>query len=362
MGIPLRTLKLHGLDDTYVVPARNLLDNSDFRNPVNRNGQTAFSQTNQYWIDRWRVELTAYLDIKEGCIGINAIGNDVGGIAQAIANHALYDGKKLTLAVCARSNGGRLRLSFPNVQDSRNIQLNNDWNVYTLTTEFKTNGSNVITICAEQGCLIDVQWAALYEGEYTVDTLPEYQPKGYDYEMLICSQYDPKTDDYVGVPTAGYPNASMNEIWGNWGVAKEGKFDYYAYLHFTLYENDILDVVLRGSIHMENPPTSSFDYGIDTTAIMQKINEWTGKNFTTWHTQRTLHMDLYDASTGLPLVGITGHMPYVGRRAMDGKVYLQFGRVHTLEGATGLWPLSTVVNATSNGSAYLNLTLRAKVS
>ena len=32
-------------------------------------------------------------------------------------------------------------------------------------------------------------WAALYEGEYTAETLPEYQPKGYGAELAECQRY-----------------------------------------------------------------------------------------------------------------------------------------------------------------------------
>lgn len=31
-----------------------------------------------------------------------------------------------------------------------------------------------------------IEWVALYEGEYILDTLPEYQPKGYMVEALNC--------------------------------------------------------------------------------------------------------------------------------------------------------------------------------
>lgn len=171
-----------------------------------------------------------------------------------------------------------------------------------------------------------------------------------------------KTRERLGVASAGYPNASMSEAWGNWGYAKDGKFDYYAYLFFCLYENGILEVDLRGQVIMESPSTTSYEYGIDTTAILQQINEWTGKTFTNWETQRTLNMELYDASTGLPLLGIMGYMPYLGRRIINDKVYLQPGRIHTLAGANGTWSLGTVVNATTSGKAYLNLRIRAKVS
>ena len=35
----------------------------------------------------------------------------------------------------------------------------------------------------------DWKWAALYEGEYTAETLPEYQPKGYGAELAECQRY-----------------------------------------------------------------------------------------------------------------------------------------------------------------------------
>ena len=166
----------------------NLLDNSDFRNPVNQRGNTSFSQRKRYWIDRWFTENDVYLDIKTGCIGINATGSNFGGLVQKTENLSLYDGKKLTLAVCAKSNGGKLRLAFPYVGEKANIQLNNAWGIYTYTVTFRANQENSIGIYSESG-LMDVQWAALYEGEYTAETLPEYHTKGYAHELLECQRY-----------------------------------------------------------------------------------------------------------------------------------------------------------------------------
>lgn len=34
-----------------------------------------------------------------------------------------------------------------------------------------------------------IAWAALYEGAYTADTLPPYQPKGYAVELAECQRY-----------------------------------------------------------------------------------------------------------------------------------------------------------------------------
>ena len=40
-----------------------------------------------------------------------------------------------------------------------------------------------------QNSTIRTIWAALYEGEYTAETLPEYQPKGYGAELAECQRY-----------------------------------------------------------------------------------------------------------------------------------------------------------------------------
>ena len=47
----------------------------------------------------------------------------------------------------------------------------------------------------------NVYWAALYKGEYTKDTLPEYQPKGYAAELAECKRYYQRS--YVSTPTGG---------------------------------------------------------------------------------------------------------------------------------------------------------------
>ena len=49
--------------------------------------------------------------------------------------------------------------------------------------------SNRVAIMVPVGKSIDVRWVALYEGEYTVDTLPQYRPKGYANELRECMRY-----------------------------------------------------------------------------------------------------------------------------------------------------------------------------
>ena len=47
-----------------------------------------------------------------------------------------------------------------------------------------------------------INWAALYEGEYTADTLPPYVPKGYVVELAECQRYFtiiPKDSPFYGI-------------------------------------------------------------------------------------------------------------------------------------------------------------------
>ena len=47
----------------------------------------------------------------------------------------------------------------------------------------------MVQIVVAEGYTIIVDWAALYEGSYTADTLPAYQPKGYAAELAECQRY-----------------------------------------------------------------------------------------------------------------------------------------------------------------------------
>ena len=53
-GTAVNSSKLGGKAPEYYIQPRNLLDNSDFTNPINQRGQTSYSDIN-YTIDRWRI-------------------------------------------------------------------------------------------------------------------------------------------------------------------------------------------------------------------------------------------------------------------------------------------------------------------
>ena len=49
--------------------------------------------------------------------------------------------------------------------------------------------SSQLALVPSVGTTWNIKWVALYEGEYTIDTLPEYQPKGYAAELAECQRY-----------------------------------------------------------------------------------------------------------------------------------------------------------------------------
>lgn len=154
----------------------NLMDNSDFTNPVNQRGQTAYTSPWCMSIDRWY------------------IGNDL-NVSQPTT----------TLTVTASgihlaTNGGgkpyiQIRLQQINANRIHTAAwLNADGNIsiMTVTTEFIQNSIDLygfipITINPGEGATL--VWAALYEGEYTKKTLPPWKKPDPSVELLKCMTY-----------------------------------------------------------------------------------------------------------------------------------------------------------------------------
>lgn len=191
---------------------RNLLDNSDFRNPVNQRGQTSYSASG-YTIDRWRILDNGAVTVNNGYITV------IGGLFAYLEKKDVKNVKH-TLVGC-KPDGTMHILShnpFDTFQWGDNIGLGDD-------------GSGVIVIDLGEG---DYVWAALYEGEYTADTLPEYQPKGYANELLACNVAD--TGNVSGMELL-WENASPGSQFASQTVVcniSEYDFVYIDYFESTL--------------------------------------------------------------------------------------------------------------------------------
>ena len=175
--------KLGGKAPEYYLQPRNLLDNSDFRNPVNQRGQTSYSGIWAYSIDRWA---TWRNTSNPGTVSVVSGGITVsfpGMVAQRIESKYIDSSKIYTFA--AMTGDGLLVLSGK----------------ITSTTTGTTNANNGIYfnylpnsglyqfMLSAATSASKFVWAALYEGSYTADTLPPYVPKGYAAELAECQRY-----------------------------------------------------------------------------------------------------------------------------------------------------------------------------
>lgn len=155
------------------VAPRNLLDNSDFRNPVNQRGQGSYSGA-AYTIDRWRTWGSS--DVVT--LNSNGITISADALWQYLKETTPESGKTYTAAVKLADGtisvaSGVLQstgYSFGNEHFSVGIDENNK------SLYFGLKGGSYV-------------WAALYIGEFTADTLPPYQSRGYAAELVECMRY-----------------------------------------------------------------------------------------------------------------------------------------------------------------------------
>ena len=152
---------------------RNLLDNSNFRNPVNQRGQTSYNASG-YTIDRWRLWSAEHSVTVVDGVGVKVEG---GNLVTYIAANTLEDDKKYTYA--AKDSDGNLYICVGSTSQTANTEESSGFIAGTDTTTYAFTLRNGHTWV----------WAALYEGEYTAATLPEYHPKGYGAELAECQRY-----------------------------------------------------------------------------------------------------------------------------------------------------------------------------
>lgn len=178
------------------VAPHNLLDNSDFRDPVNHQGASEYSGYLSYTIDRWFLPgSNVSVTVQSGSIKATATsGSTLASISQKIASATRYAGKTLTLAAYVQSNvtpriiaynGGTSIASKEGTSGSYQLLICN----FTVPADI-TDGALSIRIqskSTQAGDYVEAQWAALYEGSYTADTLPAYVPKDKHIEMLNCN-------------------------------------------------------------------------------------------------------------------------------------------------------------------------------
>ena len=174
---------------------RNLLDNSDFTNPVNQLGKTVYQMDSGSTLDKWFLKWSGdgSVTINDGYITLYRPVHST-YLFQNIPLEKKLIGKTVTVATRIRGNGS-LRALFQSVNMDENTYFDSaDWTtvIHTFTVpsyDFASAEVNGVSINTSGDKTVDCQWMALYEGEYTIDTLPAYQPKGYNVELLNCGGY-----------------------------------------------------------------------------------------------------------------------------------------------------------------------------
>ena len=171
----------------------NLLDNSDFTNPVNQRGITSGSlaTTDSFCIDRWKrtaADGTSFA-LQDDGIKISSTGN--GGIRQILPTNAKPE-QVLTAAV--KLSTGEIISGHAEIGE-----------ITEATSTFIAASSGAVSLNIQKRILSGVpvivfnilvnitsatiEWAALYKGAYNAGSIPEYRYKGYASELVACRRY-----------------------------------------------------------------------------------------------------------------------------------------------------------------------------
>lgn len=202
------------VDDGYTIPSLtewmnnirkpNLLDNSDFSNPINQRGATTTTKNNTYFIDRWIVDIAnnaASVSIDANGLTLAPTSNAHASVYQRLEHYDAMAGKTYTLGVCV--NGVWEAVSFTMSLAGSGKTLPCGLTVYS------TGSYHVLIRNVNGGSPVTIQRVALYEGSYTAETLPAYVPKGYAAELVECMRYYQKVYRVYG---SGVGNVSREAI------------------------------------------------------------------------------------------------------------------------------------------------------
>ena len=179
--------------------AYNLLDNSDFVHPIAQAGVNGAHGATGYAVDRWN--RTSGATVSQAADGLKIVSDKTSwtaGIQQRIEAKRFAD--VMTFAV---------RGVFPvacrlfvyigsGTTNFGTAYFQGDAAERTLVAKLikpdGLTGDEVVNVyispdTGSTGTAAVVRWAALYEGEYTAETLPPYVPKGYAAELAECLRY-----------------------------------------------------------------------------------------------------------------------------------------------------------------------------
>lgn len=210
---------------------KNLLINSNFKDPINSSGKTSWSSSG-ITIDKWRADSAATVNLTSSGMTIDAT-SVAGNFQQDIDN--LPNG---TYTFAALVNNVIRTIAFTNnngtitTVDNSNASFGGSGSI----NAGKGSSAYYVQINNAQGHTNTIAWAALYEGNYTADTLPNYVPKDKHVEMLNCGvPISPKnvlknSDFTHPLNTNGFSSMSSGasitiDCWNSWIAGNDGKIE-----------------------------------------------------------------------------------------------------------------------------------------
>lgn len=170
----------------------NLLDNSDFRDPVNQRGKTSYTGSG-YTIDRWENDMGLLtVSVADGSVKVQRTGSTTDNFKQTVGDIHSILGKTVTFALKADGNVNAI-LGYTADGHTSYFGSTESDGVFIGSCTVPENAASVkLYIQPQDANACTLYWAALYEGEYTADTLPVYKSKGYMVEALSCGALNVK--------------------------------------------------------------------------------------------------------------------------------------------------------------------------
>lgn len=183
LGIPRGDVGAPGSGAPY-----NSLDNSYFRNPVNQRGATSYSGA-VYGVDRWMMGHSAMaMQVNSGYITLTNSDSTWRSCMQRFTKGIITIGKTYTAALAFTD--GTILSGNAVIQDGVETRVDDmSMSGVGIFINCVNTGYDYLNISMAGGSSRNLVWAALYEGAYTADTLPAYQPKGYAAELAECKRY-----------------------------------------------------------------------------------------------------------------------------------------------------------------------------
>lgn len=189
-GTAANASKLGDKAPEYYLTPVNLLDNSNFANPVAQAGLNGKHGAIRYICDRWTAGATT-AEQHEGYLRISTAtrsnqirqnlsaalqGKEITVACRAVANKSFYVG------LYYDANGTTQSIAYSSTSGVNGVACKTG----TVPADAINLRFNIYPAYVDGGGYADIYWAALYEGEYTAETLPPYVPKGYAVELAEC--------------------------------------------------------------------------------------------------------------------------------------------------------------------------------